>query len=162
MSAAEKQDVQAEIKAMLVNHQDSAEAVMAQLKDQIFAELVPDEQFRELILEVNEELADAVPTYREKSWFNRILAELLEFLKDTSRDNALVGHIMADDTLMDSLRENTRFKEQILGDLPDVHDLQTDELIGQLMTRYHANDRDARHFINSVQLNDPYVMQRRE
>lgn len=162
MSAAEKMNIQAQVKALLVNHPDSAEAVMTQLKEQLFSELVPDEQFRELILEVNDGLKKSNAKQLETVWLHRLLKELIEFLTDTSRDKEFLGLIMADDGWMDSLRENASFIEQIVGELPSTQDLDSDELIGELMKRYHAHDLDIRHFVNAIQLNDPAVMQRRQ
>ena len=162
MSVAEKLDVQTEIKNMLVNHPDSAEAVMAQLKDQLLAELVPDEQFRELILEVNNSFKNAGKPYIEKMWMTRVLKEFFEFVEDTNRDAELIELLKKDDYLMDKLREDEDFKEILLGDLPTSADLDSDELIGEVMKRFHTYDMDIRHFINDVQLNNPLVMRRRE
>jgi hypothetical protein len=162
MSAAENLDVQTEIKKMLVNHPDSADAVIAQLKDQLLAELVPDEQFREMILEVTDGLKGYLESQIEKVWFQKLMPELIEFLKDTGRDKAFLDLIRADDLLMDSLREDSKFIEMLIGELPTPSELDSDELIGEVMKRYHAHDMDIRHFINDVQLNNPLVMRRRE
>ncbi len=161
MSAAEKLDVQTEIKNMLVNHPDSADAVMYQLKDELFSELVPDEQFRELLLEVNNSFKNAGKSYIGKMWMTRVLKEFFEFIEDTNRDAELIELLKKDDYLMDKLREDEDFKEILLGDLPTTADLDSDGLIGEVMRRYHAHDMDIRHFINDVQLNNPLVMQRR-
>lgn len=162
MSAAEKLDVQTEIKNMLVNHPDSADAVMYQLKDELFSELVPDEQFRELIQEVNNSFKKTRKSDIEKLWMLRLLKEFFEFIQDTNRDDAFLDLLKKDDYFMDKLRENEEFKELLLGDLPTTADLDSDDLIGEVMKRFHAHDMDIRHFINDVQLNNPLIMQRRE
>lgn len=162
MSAAENLDVQTQIKNMLVNHPDSADAVMAQLKDQHFEEIIPDEQFRELIQEVNNRMKGCSKDHLEQHWMSRLLDEFIEFVQDRNLDKQFLELIKKDDYMMDRLREDADFKEQIIGELPCVADLDSDELIGEVMKRFYAHDMDIRYFINDVQLNNPLVMRRRE